>query len=225
MTVDVPDDAWLLVGVSTAGGPATLRVHVWRKLRSLGALYIQQSVCLLPARPPVIRQVHRLAERVRTQGGSARVLGITVADAGERAGLIAELNAARDSEYRDVLDRVPSLREELAEERARGRATYLEVEESEADLQRFRAWLGKIAARDYFHAPVGDPARAAVAAAQADLHEFEAEAIRREAPDLEVDATGAQPGGSGQGGHSTDGTERGDHAELAPPTLRSVQDH
>ncbi|MFF7987148.1 Chromate resistance protein ChrB [Streptomyces sp. NPDC007901] len=31
-------------------------------------------------------------------------------------------------------------------------ATYAEVEESEADLERFDRWLAKIAARDYFDA-------------------------------------------------------------------------
>jgi hypothetical protein len=61
---------WLLVSVSTAGAAATLRVQVWRKLRSLGALYLQQSVCLLPARHEVVREVRRLADRVRHQGGA-----------------------------------------------------------------------------------------------------------------------------------------------------------
>jgi hypothetical protein len=46
---------------------------------------------------------------------------------------------------------------ELADERARGNATYAEVEESEADLERYRTWSGKIAARDYFEAPPTTP--------------------------------------------------------------------
>jgi uncharacterized membrane protein YkvA (DUF1232 family) len=65
---------WLVVSVSTAGGAASLRVQVWRKLRSLGALYLQQSVCLLPATAPVVRDVRRLASRVRQGGGTARLL-------------------------------------------------------------------------------------------------------------------------------------------------------
>ena len=49
-------------------------------------------------------------------------------------------------------ERLPELERELAHERARGRTTYAEAEESEADLERFRSWLAKIAARDYFAA-------------------------------------------------------------------------
>lgn len=176
-----PDQDWLLISTSTAGAAGTLRVQVWRKLRSLGALYLQQSVCLLPARDDVVRQVRRLADRIRRQGGTVRVLRMRFADSGEERSVVEEFNAARDAEYAEVLERIPALREELAQERARGRATYAEVEESEADLDRFRSWLGKIAARDYFSAPGGQAAHAAVNESAADLEAFEQAALRAEA--------------------------------------------
>jgi hypothetical protein len=65
VTNETNTGTWLVVSVSTAGGAASLRVQVWRKLRSLGALYLQQSVCLLPATAAVARDVRRLAARVR----------------------------------------------------------------------------------------------------------------------------------------------------------------
>lgn len=171
-----------MVSVSTAGAAGTLRVTVWRKLRSLGALYLQQSVCLLPAEPEVVRQVRRLADKVRRQGGSARVLTMRFADGDEERSVVAEFNAARDDEYAEMLERLPEFRQELESERARGRATYAEVEESEADLERYRSWLAKIAARDYFDAPGGQAAREAVEQAARDLADFEQDALSREAP-------------------------------------------
>jgi hypothetical protein len=173
---------WLVVSVSTAGAPDALRVHVWRKLRSLGALYLQQSVCLLPAQERPVRDVRRLADRVQREGGTVRVLRMTFADPQEESDVIAELNTARDGEYADVVERIPALRQELAQERARGRLTYVEVEESEADLNRFRSWLTKIRERDYFGAPLGASARAAVEDAAAELAAFEAAALESEAP-------------------------------------------
>lgn len=172
-----------MISVSTAGAPDSLRVQVWRKLRSLGALYLQQSVCLLPAREQVVREVRRLARRVRDQGGAARVLPMTFTDPTEEQAVIAELGAARDAEYAEVLDRLPELRRELADEHARGNATYAEVEESEADLERFRSWLVKIAARDYFAAPEGERARVAVERAASELAAFEDAALKAEAPE------------------------------------------
>jgi hypothetical protein len=190
---------WLLVSVSTAGAAAALRVQVWRKLRSLGALYLQQSVCLLPARDEVVREVRRLADRVRHQGGSCRLLHVGIADEAERAQVLAEMNAARDEEYGEVLERLPEFVAELGKERARGRTTYAEVEECEADLERYRSWLAKIAARDYFGAAGAEAAQAAVAAAAAELAAFEQAALSAEAPPERVPATGG-PRSSAAGG-------------------------
>ncbi|MFF1612338.1 Chromate resistance protein ChrB [Amycolatopsis sp. NPDC058278] len=182
MSIEPGKQGWLVISVSTAGAPDSLRVQVWRKLRSLGALYLQQSVCLLPARPEVVREIRRLVDRVRHQGGTARMLPMAFTEPAEEHAVIAELNAARDTEYTEVLERLPQLRQELADEQARGNTTYAEVEESEADLQRFRTWMDKIAARDYFDAPAGQDARDAVAQAATELAAFEEAALHAEAP-------------------------------------------
>jgi hypothetical protein len=174
-------EQFLLVSVSTAGGSPSLRVHAWRKLRSLGALYLQQSVCLLPAQELPARHVRRLLARVLSEGGTGRIITMAVPDPQERAALVAEFNVARDAEYAEVLERTPAMLAEIAAETARGRASYAEVEESEADLDRFRAWLGKIVARDYFNAPGRAAAEAAVAQCAQALAQFEAAALSAKA--------------------------------------------
>jgi ChrB-like protein len=172
---------WLLVTASSAGASDSLRVAIWRKLRSLGALYLHQSVCVLPARADVEREIRRLVDRVRANGGAARVLRITFEDTKEEAHLVSELQTARDDEYGEVLERVPAFLAELRSERNRDRATYEEVEESEADLERFRAWLAKIDRRDYFGAPRRADAHAAVERCAQALEAFESEAFARDA--------------------------------------------
>ncbi len=173
---------WLLITVSLTAGQASLRVHVWRKLRSLGSVYLQSSVCLLPDQPQVLREVRRLLDRVHHEGGSGRFLRIALSEADEAEALRAEFNAAREDEYAEVLERLPALEAEIAMERSRGRATYAEVEESEADLERFHSWLRKIAQRDYFAALGGEQARARVAEVAEQLAVFEEEALNAEAP-------------------------------------------
>ena len=169
-------EQFLLVSVSTADAPAATRVRVWRKLRSLGALYLQQSVCLVPDREPA-----RLLASVRADGGTARRLTVDIADGADHAQLVAEFNAERDAEYGEVAERAPELLAELEMETARGNATYAEVEESEADLERFERWLAKIAARDYFHAEGGEAARQAVARCRRALAAFEDAALAAQA--------------------------------------------
>ena len=174
---------WLLITVSTAGAPPALRVQVWRRLRALGALYLQQSVCLLPDRPQVSRAVRRLLDRVHRDGGQGRLLKVALTDPAEEQAVIEAFRRERAVEYADLLERIPEFLAELDRERARGRTTYAEVEESEADLHRFQSWLAKIAARDYFAAPGAAEARAAVERCAMELAAFEEDALAAEAPE------------------------------------------
>jgi len=104
-------------------------------------------------------------------------------DVSERLHAVAAQARLERDAWDEVLERLPALRQELAEETARGRLTYAEVEESEADLDRFRTWLAKIAARDYFAAPGGQAAREAVEDAAGELAAFEEAALHADAPE------------------------------------------
>ncbi|MGI9032982.1 MAG: Chromate resistance protein ChrB [Acidimicrobiales bacterium] len=168
---------WLLITVSTSGDPSSLRVHVWRKLKSLGALYLQQSVCLLPERADTTRAVNRLLDRVRHEGGDGRSVRIAILEPSEEQAIIGAFRAERADEYIEVCSRTPAFMEEIESERAKGRTTYAEVEESEADLDRLRTWLSRIKARDYFEAEGGDEAAKAVDTCARTLAAFEADAL------------------------------------------------
>ena len=183
---------WLLISVSTpGGGSSTLRVYAWRNLRGLGAHYLQQSVCLLPATPRTTRAAARVVTRLRAEGGRAEMLRITLTDERQEAAVIDAIQRERTDEYHEVVERTRQFHEELRLERGRGRATYTELEESDADLVRHQRWLAAIRARDYFDAPGGDEAAAAVASCEEALARFESEAL---AAELDGPASDAAPG-------------------------------
>jgi uncharacterized protein YciI len=183
---------WLLITVSAPGGKSsTLRVYAWRKLRSLGAHYLQQSVCLLPATTKTTREVTRLVARLRTEGGQGTMLRIQLTDANQEEAIVDAFQRERADEYHEVVERTKQFHDELALERRRGRATYTELEESDADLARHQKWLAAIQARDYFAAPGAAEAAAAVAACEEALAEFESEALAAEL-DPSDDAPAAQ---------------------------------
>lgn len=146
----------------------------------------------------VRRQVARLLATVRADGGTARRLTVDITDPAEYAQLVAEFNAERDTEYGEVVERAPELLAELEKETARGNATYAEVEESEADLERFDKWLTKIAARDYFGAPGGTAAREAVERCRTGLAAFEDAAIAAQAGERDTDKAEAELPASAQ---------------------------
>jgi hypothetical protein len=180
---------WLLITVSAPGGrSSTLRVYAWRNLRSLGAHYLQQSVCLLPATAKTRRAATRVVARLRTEGGQGEVLPIAITDTRQEAALVDGFQRERTDEYRELIETTAQFHEELAHERRRGRATYTELEESDADLARLQRWLAAILARDYFDAPGAADAKAAVAACEQALAEFESEALS-----AELDGAGEAP--------------------------------
>jgi hypothetical protein len=181
---------WLLITVSS-GGTSSLRVYAWRNLRSLGAHYLQQSVCLLPATPKTTRAVARLVTRLRAEGGHGEMLRIRLTDSTQEAAVIDAIQRERTDEYREVVARTRQFHEELQLERRRGRAMYTELEESDVDLARHQKWLAAIRARDYFDAPGGQEAVAAVASCEEALARFESEALSAE---LDESTRDSRPG-------------------------------
>jgi Protein ChrB, N-terminal len=176
---------WQLLSITT-GNDATLRVYVWRQLRRLGAVYLHKSVCVLPNRPEVGDALQPVLHRIQAQGGTVRNLTIRISGPDHDA-LVAEQRNERDDEYGEVVDRVRQFLSEITMETARGRTSYTEVEESEADLERFEKWVAAIAARDYFQAPGGAAARSAVRQCRDALAAFEAAALAAEFSDGETD--------------------------------------
>ena len=104
--------------------------------------------------------------------------------------MIDAMQAERTDEYHELVESTRQFHDELAGERRRGRPTYTELEESDTDLARYQRWLAAIRARDYFDAPGGHEATAAVASCEAALAEFESEALSAE---LDEDTRDTEP--------------------------------
>ena len=106
------------------------------------------------------------AEIVQKMAGKAYLLSAS-AMAGE-AELVATLNAARDDEYDEILDKCVDFHAGLAKEVAAEHFTYGELEENEEDLAKLMRWFDKVKARDSLQAgrradvdrALGDCARA-----------------------------------------------------------------
>jgi hypothetical protein len=109
-------------------------------------------------------------------------------DSKQEAAVIDAIQRERTDEYHEVVERTRQFHDELQLERRRGRATYTELEESDTDLARHQKWLAAIRARDYFDAPGGQEAAAAVASCEEALARFESEALSAELDESESDA-------------------------------------
>jgi DNA-binding transcriptional regulator PaaX len=144
-------DGWLLLVYRIPPDPSRLRATVWRRLKGLGAVYLQNSVATLPAGSNAERALRKLRHEIVEMGGTASLLSCA-ALVGE-ADIVASFQAARDDEYEEIVDKCQDFLAEIEKETAAAHFTYAELEENEEDLIKLRNWLAKITARDVLSAP------------------------------------------------------------------------
>ncbi len=176
---------WLLLIYRIKAESSGRRTYVWRQLRQLGAVYLQQAVAILPDRPELRSDLDRLGQRIRASGGEASLLHTVSPTPAWEEDLLARFNAARDAEYEEILDSVESFEDEIRRETRKKRFRFAELEEGEADWEKLQRWFARLAERDFFGAPGRAPAAEALALGRRMLDDFTQEVYRAE---------GLQPG-------------------------------
>jgi hypothetical protein len=172
--------SWLVLVYRVPSDPTRLRAAVWRRLKALGAVYLQNSVAALPAGAAGERALRGLRKEIQEMGGSAQLLSAeALAGHGD---LVAVFNAARDEEYGEVIARCRDFLTEIENETAASHFTYAELEENDEDLTKLRTWFEKVAARDVLEAARRAEAERALEQAGAALEGF-AERVYMADPD------------------------------------------
>jgi hypothetical protein len=180
--VDRSDDArrWLLLIYRIKAESSGRRTYVWRQLRQLGAVYLQQAAAVLPDRPELRAELDRLGQRIRSAGGEASLLETVSPSPAWEEELVARFNAARDAEYEEILDSVESFEDEIRREAAKERFRFAELEEGEADWEKLQRWFARLGERDFFGAAGRASAEDALARGRVLLDGFTKEVYRAE---------------------------------------------
>jgi hypothetical protein len=146
--------SWFALSYSLPSAAASSRrVAVWRRLRALGAVSPTGSLYLLPESDENQEALDWLAQEIETGGGEALVLRIERLD-GEAEQRVIELSrTARDEDYEKI----------AAEAKQAGKTSPRER------LERLRRRLAEVARIDFFQAPGGAAAAAALARLEAAL--------------------------------------------------------
>ena len=139
---------WLLLIYRVPPEPTRLRSTVWRRIKSLGAIYLQNSVAALPASTANERSLRKLRREITDMSGTAVLMACSVL-AGE-AEVRASFQAARNDEYEEIVDKCQDFLRQLQKEYDESHFTYAELEENEVDLVKLRNWYAKIVERDVF---------------------------------------------------------------------------
>ncbi|HSI72061.1 MAG TPA: Chromate resistance protein ChrB [Fimbriimonas sp.] len=124
---------WTLLVYRIPSQPSRLRLQVWRKLQGLGAAYLQDAVCVLPAREDLQVELEETAQIIRSMGGTATLFHAVPLHDHEDDAVIKAFKDLADERYRAILGRIESALQILS-----GRVTVGDVEVAEESLMRER---------------------------------------------------------------------------------------
>src|SRR5881397_155336 len=93
----------LLVGVPPT--PSSLRVRVWRRLRSLGAVPLKRSAYLLPDTPERYEDFQWLAQEIQRDGGDATLIRVQQIENVSPEDVLRLFHEPRDHDYRQLAAR------------------------------------------------------------------------------------------------------------------------
>lgn len=149
---------WLLLTYKVPAEPARKRVSIWRKLKGMGAVYLQGGVCLLPKTDDHLRRLKMLENEIAEAEGEALLLATVGLDQKQQEKVVARFNADRDDEYKEFIEKCLAFEAEIDDETQRAHFTFAELEENEQELMKFRNWIEKIRKLDFYGAPRADEA-------------------------------------------------------------------
>src|ERR671937_2989926 len=142
----------LLVGLPPT--PSSLRVRIWRRLRSLGAVPLKRSAYLLPDTPERYEDFQWLAQEIERDGGEATLIRVAQIENVTPAEVTRLFHEPRDQDYAQLAGRYRKLLQEI--DRAKTDAARERIQEQVARLAKDHQRIRDI---DFFDAPGGAEVR------------------------------------------------------------------
>jgi len=159
---------WVLLVYKLPREPSRHRVAVWRKLRDLGALYLQDGVAALPEDAVTREQLEWLQLRVKEAGGEATLWEARPGTLAEEGKLVETFRASREEAYRAIVAGAERVRRKAE----MGGAPSEQLDKLEREFRAERR-------RDYFRSPLRTEAAAALRAARRAVRAATGDAVAR----------------------------------------------
>lgn len=113
--------------------PSRLRLQVWRKLQSIGAVYLQDAVCALPAGSEHEKDFADVAASIRDMGGIVSLFHASPLANNEDEAVVAGFKGSADERYKTILSRINTALELLKHD-----VDMADIEVAEESLMRER---------------------------------------------------------------------------------------
>lgn len=149
---------WVLLTYHLPSEPSRHRVAVWRELRRVGAVSLQQATWAVPARPDFVEAVSRAVELIERADGEALIFDAVPQGEAMAARLEALFTTEREQEWAEFLAECSKFDDEIDKEIRIKKFTAAELDEEEQSLERLRRWFRELRTRDLFETPSRDEA-------------------------------------------------------------------
>jgi hypothetical protein len=155
--------------------PSAGRVAAWRNLKKIGAVYLQDSACVIPDSATQRRELAPVLERIDADGGRYHLLPLRKLPPGEEEKLRALFVEQSAHHYGEIIENCEvNFVKEVEFEHFRRNYTYEEAEEIRMEFDKICTWFDRVEERDWFGAPNRDQARDWLRRCEVLLEEFEA---------------------------------------------------
>lgn len=164
--------------------PTAGRVAVWRQLKKVGAIYLQQSVCVFPDSTQVRKELQPILRRIDSAEGEYHLLPLRQPTPDEHDKLVTQFQEQTSKHYEEIIENCEvNFTKEIEFETFRENFTYEEAEEIRAEFEKIGQWYERVSARDWFGAPNRAAAADWLRKCERLLEEFEAKVYARQQED------------------------------------------
>jgi hypothetical protein len=146
---------WILLIHQLPQKPTNLRVRTWRKLQTLGAISIKNSVYVLPFNERTNEDFAWLKQEIEAAGGEAAVFRSCSVEGATDEEIITSFRKERDEDYGKLIGEFEGLSGAVREQRKSGSLSTAKLGQYETEMTKLRQELEKIVATDFFHASNG----------------------------------------------------------------------
>jgi DNA-binding transcriptional regulator PaaX len=129
---------WLLFTYKVPNKPSAQRVYVWRKLKRLGAILLNEAIWILPDTPRTAEQFQWLAVEIQEMKGVAFLWKSNLIIETPEDFIIAQFNKQIENAYKKLLTKITK---------------------KQSDLAALSREYQQLASRDYFNAELGKQVR------------------------------------------------------------------
>jgi len=164
--------AWIVLAYTLPAEPSRYRVSIWRRLRKLGALYLNEGFWVLPNSTAMLTEVESVIKEVRGFQGTASAFRSNDIEADQGGRLRGRFVELRNEEYAELVGQYDKFLVHIAHARSTSRFTFAEVEELEEELMKLEGWLREIHERDFFGSDRYQEALTSLETGRGELQEF-----------------------------------------------------